>query len=254
MVRCMIVEDEALSRERVASLVTRRPGWELVSQAQAFEEAREQLLKWQPQVCFMDIEIIGGSGLELVAQLRHELSCYWVFTTAYSQHAIKAFEYEARDYLLKPYDDSRFDCMMNKLEARLMSGKTLLSEQHSDTLARHNKADYVDRLAIRSVGNMYFVRVEDIVWVKGAGNYLEIHCRDKVHLYRETMSNLQACLDPNRFVRIHRCAMINLDCLCAINSELGRYSNLEMNNGEEVRIGQSYRKALFRQLGIENEQ
>ena len=234
MFTCMVVDDEELARERLSRLIAQRSDWKLVAEADSCEDARKLLQETRPQVCFMDIEIIGGSGIKLAAQLSPELNTRWVFTTAYSQYAHKAFEIEADDYLLKPFDDERFNAILEKLRKRLV-----LSGPHRDILA------------VRSSGNVQFIKTSDIVWIKGAGNYLELHCQNRTYLHRESLTSIEQYLDPASFVRIHRSAIINIHYLSAINSELGRYSTLEMANKDEVRIGHTYRKPLFQMLGLD---
>ncbi|MBT1064632.1 LytTR family DNA-binding domain-containing protein [Bowmanella sp. Y26] len=233
MYDCVIVDDEVLARERVAHLLNERPGWHVVAEAREFTEAREVLLQTKPSVCFMDIEIIGGSGFQLANELCSYLDTRWVFTTAYGKYAVKAFEINAFDYLLKPFSAERVDKVLDKLEAQL-----------------DNRAKPLEVLSIRSLGNVQFVRTTDILWIRGAGNYMELHCHDKTYLYRESMTGMEACLDPCQFIRVHRSAMINRHFLKAITSSMGRYNSLEMVNGDEVRIGQGYRHVLFQRLGL----
>ncbi|GAB3020216.1 LytR/AlgR family response regulator transcription factor [Bowmanella dokdonensis] len=235
MLRYMIVEDEDLACERLKMELSVRPAWHLVAEAREVNEARQALMRHKPQVCFMDINIVGGSGFELVRELQGRLDTRWVFTTAYSEYAAQAFAVNACDYLLKPFDQQRFEAVLGKLEARYAAEQKPL-----------------ERLAIRSMGHVQFIPVTTIIWIKGAGNYLELHCQDKTYLHRESMAVLEQSLDARQFLRVHRSAMINLDHLMAINSELGRFNNIEMSNGDEVRIGQCYRQSLFRQIGLES--
>ncbi|GAA0339641.1 LytTR family transcriptional regulator DNA-binding domain-containing protein [Bowmanella denitrificans] len=234
MFTCMVVDDEELARERLTRLIDQRTEWKLVAEADSYADAKQLLQDLRPQVCFMDVEIIGGSGIKLATELSPVLNTRWVFTTAYAQHAHKAFEIEADDYLLKPFDDERFNAILEKLRKRLV-----LSGPHRDILA------------VRSSGNVQFIKTSDIVWIKGAGNYLELHCQNRTYLHRESLTSIEQYLNPASFVRIHRSAIINIHYLSAINSELGRYSTLEMANKDEVRIGHTYRKPLFQMLGLD---
>lgn len=234
MFTCMVVDDEELARERLTRLIALRGNWNVVAEANSYSDARALLLEKRPQVCFMDVEIIGGSGINLATELNSALNTRWIFTTAYSQYAHKAFEIEADDYLLKPFDDERFDRILEKLHRKL-------------TLSSPNR----DILAVRSNGHVQFIKTKDIIWIKGAGNYLELHCQHRTYLHRESMTAIEQLLDPDKFVRIHRSAIVNIQYLDAINSELGRYSTLEMANKDEVRIGNTYRKPLFQMLGLD---
>ncbi|WP_438863945.1 LytR/AlgR family response regulator transcription factor [Neptunicella sp.] len=235
MYQCIVVDDEPLARQRVVGFIEQHPGWQVVAQASEYNEAKELLIKHQPHACFMDIDIIGGSGLELAHELADKLSCQWIFSTAYSDFAIKAFEMEAVDYLLKPFESHRVTSALSKVEKKL-----------------HNRAmNRPDVLAIKSIGSVEFVNVEEIFWVKGSSNYVELHCQDKVLLHRETLSKLELQLNPKKFVRVHRSSMVNLQRVKSLSSELGRYSLLHLSNGDEVKISSAYKNNLFGRLGLD---
>lgn len=236
MYQCVVVDDESLARERICDFINQQPGWQVAGEAAEFNEARELLTVQRPQLCFMDINIIGGSGVSLARQLRPCLNSAWVFTTAYSEFALQAFELEAVDYLLKPFEDNRLQGVLNKVEKRL--------DSTPHPVFKHT-------LAVRSIGEVAFVKVSDIIWIKGAANYVELHCGNKTYLHRESMANLQKSLDPAQFVRVHRSALVNTSKVASLTSELGRYSLLHLSNGDEVRIGQAHKDALFNQLGLE---
>ncbi|MCF2947784.1 LytTR family DNA-binding domain-containing protein [Paraglaciecola aquimarina] len=234
MFRCIVIEDEKLARERIVDFVQEQANWRVLACTGEYAVARELILKHRPDVCFMDINIIGGCGLDLVAELNKQVSCCWVFTTAYSEHALTAFNVEALDYLLKPYENSRLLSVLHKVE------KVKNSQNQRKTL-----------LAVKSVGAVDFVSVDDIVWIKGSSNYVELHCENKMCLHRETLSNLEALLDPTKFIRVHRSAMVNVAKISSLSSELGRFSLLHLTNGDEVKIGQGHKAQLFEFLGLE---
>ena len=235
MYQCIVVDDEPLAQQRVVSFIEQQPGWEVIAQASEYNEAKELLINHQPHVCFMDISIIGGSGIELVDELAEQINCGWIFTTAHSQFAIRAFEVEALDYLLKPFENKRIVDALARVEKDVTNKVTRRSEM----------------LAIKSIGSVEFINVEDILWVKGASNYVELHCQDKVLLHRETLSRLERQLNPSKFVRVHHSSLVNLQQIKRLSSELGRYSLLHLNNGDEVKIGSAYKSHLFRLLGLD---
>ncbi|WP_416305594.1 LytR/AlgR family response regulator transcription factor [Neptunicella sp. SCSIO 80796] len=235
MYQCIVVDDEPLARQRIVSFIEQQAEWQVVAQASEYNEAKDLLIKHQPHACFMDISIIGGSGLELARKLVDQVSCGWIFSTAYSEFAINAFEMEAVDYLLKPFENKRVTDALNKIEKRLIS----------------RAVSRPDVLAIKSIGSVEFVNVEDILWVKGSSNYVELHCQDKVLLHRETLSKLELQLNPKKFVRVHRSSMVNLQRVKSLTSELGRYSLLHLTNGDEVKISAAYKNNLFGRLGLD---
>lgn len=235
MFTSMIVDDEPLARERVAAHIKQRPGWKVCAEAAAYDEAYDAILKHKPDVCFMDIDIIGGSGVQLVKSLEKNVNSHWVFTTAHSQYALDAFDLQAADYLLKPFESERLNRVLNKLENNKKSTRKKAQQN----------------LAVKSVGAVTFVNCDDILWVKGAANYAELHCRDRMLLHRETLSSLEDKLDSEKFVRVHRSAMVNLAHVESLNSELGRYSILQLSNGDEVKISSAYKDQLFESLGLD---
>lgn len=237
MYRCIVIDDERLARERISYFIDQQTGWQVVAQSGEFNQAQQLIVQHQPELCFMDINIMGGSGIDLVHSLRHIMSCHWVFTTAYSEFALKAFDLNALDYLLKPFDNRRLANTLAKVE--------------KNYLAHTKKCKNI--LAVKSIGAVEFVSVDDIIWIKGSANYVELHCKDKMLLHRETLSNLQTQLDPQKFMRVHRSAMVNLAKVNSLTSELGRFSLLHLNNGDEVKIGQRHRATVFEHLGLDSD-
>lgn len=235
MHHCIVIDDEPLARERISSFVDEQDNWQVVGQSGEYKEAENLLLKHQPDVCFMDINIIGGSGIELAGKLAKSLGCHWVFTTASSEYALQAFDIEATDYLLKPFENSRLSSVLQKVE-----------KQKKQTIKQCKNV-----LAVKSVGAVEFVNVEDIIWIKGSANYVELHCANRMLLHRETLSKLEMQLNPEKFIRVHRSAMVNVGKINSLSSELGRFSLLHLNNGDEVKIGQGHKASLFEFLGLD---
>jgi len=235
MPTCIVVDDEKLARERMHGYLASLPDWNVIAESAEYQDAEKLISALQPDVCFMDIDIIGGNGVDLVQKLSEEVTCQWVFTTAYSEYAPNAFELNATDYLLKPFENSRLSTAIEKLEKKL------------DQRPKQSK----QILAVKSVGSVQFVNVNDIIWIKGAANYVELHCKDKMMLHRETLLNLEKQLNSKKFVRVHRSAMVNVDKISALTSELGRFSLLQLANGDEVKISTVYKPSLFMQLGLE---
>ncbi|GAC18513.1 LytR/AlgR family response regulator transcription factor [Paraglaciecola arctica] len=235
MHHCIVIDDESLARERISSFVDAQENWQVDAQSGEYKEAESLLLKHRPEVCFMDINIIGGSGIELARKLARSIDCHWVFTTASSEYALQAFDLEATDYLLKPFENSRLANVLHKVE----------------TLRKQTIKQCKNILAVKSVGAVEFVNVQDIIWIKGSANYVELHCANRMLLHRETLSKLEMQLNPEKFIRVHRSAMVNVDKINSLSSELGRFSLLHLNNGDEVKIGQGHKASLFEFLGLD---
>jgi two-component system LytT family response regulator len=235
MHHCIVIDDESLARERISSFVEEQDNWQVIGQSGEYKEAENLLLKYRPDVCFMDINIIGGSGIELAGKLARSLDCHWVFTTAYSEYALQAFDLDATDYLLKPFENTRLSSVLQKVER----------------LKRQTIEQCKNVLAVKSVGAVEFVNVEDIIWIKGSANYVELHCANRMLLHRETLSKLEMQLNPEKFIRVHRSAMVNVGRINSLSSELGRFSLLHLDNGDEVKIGQGHKATLFEFLGLD---
>lgn len=234
MHHCLVIDDEDLAIERISSFVIEQVNWQVDGEAGEYEEAESLLLKYRPDLCFMDINIIGGSGIELANKLAKSIDCHWVFTTAYSDYALQAFELDATDYLLKPFENNRLANVLQKVE-----------KQKKQTVKQFKAV-----LAVKSVGTVEFVNVQDIIWIKSSANYVELHFEKRMLLHRETLSKLEMQLNPEKFIRVHRSAIVNIDEINSLSSELGRFSLLNLNNGDEVKIGQNHKASLFELLGL----
>jgi two-component system LytT family response regulator len=169
-----------------------------------------------------------------------------VFVTAYDQHAIRAFEANALDYLLKPYSDER-------LEATLARARTRLTETQAGHLLRlvaaPRGARHLDRLVVKSAGVTRFLRVDEIDWVEGAGIYVNLHVAGKSLLYRSALTQLAASLDPERFIRVHRSAIVNIDSIVRLDAVSHGEFDVTLRDGSVARISRTYRALLEQRLG-----
>lgn len=230
----IVVDDEKLARTRVKEYMKTFPQWTLLGEAREFREAEALIVETQPDLCFIDINIIGGSGIQLVDNLMERINSHWIFTTAYSEYAIKAFEMNATDYLLKPFSRERFEDVIVKVE------------KHSKPKSYKSTS----KLAVKSIGEVHFVNVDDVIWIKGSANYVELHCKEKMFLHRESINNLESQLDSQTFIRVHRSALVNINSVRSLSSELGRYTLLQLVNGDEVKISGTHKPKLFEMLGL----
>lgn len=230
----IIVDDEKLARARIKEYMKTFSNWHLLGEAAEFNEAKSLITEKQPDLCFIDINIIGGSGIQLVDNLMQSMSSHWIFTTAYSEYAIKAFEMNATDYLLKPFSRERFEDVIMKVEKHVKP--------------KAYKA--CSKLAVKSIGEVHFVNVDDVIWIKSSANYVELHCKEKMFLHRESINNLESQLDSQTFIRVHRSALVNINSVTSLSSELGRYTLLQLINGDEVKISGTHKPKLFELLGL----
>lgn len=246
MLRILIADDEPLARETIKMLLKEQPDIDEVFEAPDGNEALRLAAELTPDIIFLDIEMPGINGIELAKELPPQ--CVVIFATAYNEHAVAAFELNAIDYLLKPFDDDRFYTALDRARTRLKEeqqedyGK--ISDIIQQMLADQHKS-YRDRLVIRDPGRIRLVDVDNIVFIAGAGNYAEIHLNDgKQVLHRETLSALEEQLDPAVFVRIHRSSIVRRSAITELRpNDKGDYSVI-LQNGEVLTLSRRNRAKL----------
>jgi two-component system LytT family response regulator len=211
----VIVDDEELGRDRIQSLLEMQPDVEIVGVCNDGTSAVETIDRAQPDLVFLDVQMPGMDGFEVIENLDPTKLPAVVFVTAHDGHAIRAFEIHALDFLLKPFDQTRFEKALER--ARTQIGKTQTTGPAIDSRIvslleeLREERKYPERLIVKSSGRVFFVRTEEIDWVEASGNYVKIHTKSEAHLLRESMKNMEAKLDPKTFVRIHRSAIVNID-------------------------------------------
>jgi two-component system LytT family response regulator len=237
-IRTLIVDDEPLGRQRLRGLLEADPDVTVVGECADGDEALAALRDRPCDLVFLDIELPGLSGLDVARRLGPKRLPAIVFVTAHRDYALPAFEVRAVDFLLKPFDRARFQ-------------KTM--EWAKDQLARESEgkpaAKPLERVTIKSGGRIYFVKVEEIDWIEAAGNYLRLHSGAETHLLRETLGNLEARLDPERFWRIHRSTIVNVDQVQELQPLFhGDYAVI-LKDGTQLTLSRSYRATLPRFFG-----
>jgi two-component system LytT family response regulator len=232
----LIVDDEPLARSNISTLLRHDPEIEIVGECGSGAEALEKIRSARPDLVFLDVQMPECDGFDVLELLGSDLAPAIVFVTAYDQYALRAFEAGALDYLLKPFDNARFERALDRAKQRL---------RHARDLPRKP-----DRLAIKSVGQVEFVKISDIDWIEAADYYACLHVGARTHLLRRSMSELEQELDPVVFSRIHRSTIVNLDRVRGLKlGEDGEYEVL-LENGARLRLSQRYRKQLQSRLGI----
>jgi len=251
--RAVVVDDEALGRRGVVSRLERSAQVEIVAQCANGREAIKALRTLRPDLLFLDIQMPGLSGFDVLEALPEGDRPHVIFVTAHDRYAVKAFEVRALDYVLKPIDDERFtETLGRALEAlaKKRDGEvgrrvaSLVSEMLSRGDAR--RAPPADRYVVRSGGKLTPVRHAEIDWVEAEGDYIRLHAGPKSWLTRETMASAEENLGSRQFLRIHRSAIVNLDRIQELRSlENGDYSVL-LRDGTELRLSRTYRDAVDR--------
>lgn len=251
LLSAVVVDDEELARQRVCDLLEKHPKVRVVAECRNGREAVEKITELKPDLVFLDINMPDLDGFGVIEEIGKDHMPAVVFVTAYDQYAVKAFEAAAVDYLLKPFDRQRFDKAVDKavdscfreqvddLERRM--GKLM-------ALAGGRARSFSDRLVVRQAGTVHLLKVDEVDWVESARNYVKIHCGTNVFTMRETLSNFEAKLDPDRFLRIHRSTVVNIDRIRRIEPGYGSESRLELDNGTKLVISRAYRRGKVKEL------
>ncbi|MEO7085985.1 MAG: LytTR family DNA-binding domain-containing protein [Gemmatimonadaceae bacterium] len=215
-IRAVIVDDEELGRDRIQALLEQQPDIELVGICADGPSAVETIDRVKPDLVFLDVQMPGMDGFEVVEQLEDSAPPAVVFVTAHDGHALKAFEIHALDFLLKPFDQTRFEKALDRARAQIgkkdATREPVIDSRIASLLEElRDERRYSERLIVKSSGRVFFIRTDEIDWVEASGNYVKIHAKADAHLLRESMKNMEAKLDPKIFVRIHRSAIVNID-------------------------------------------
>ena len=232
-IRALVVDDEQHARANVRALLRDEPRWQVIGECDNAAALHDALSEAVPDVVFLDIRLPGGDGVALAREL-HALQPrpLVVFTTAYERYAVAAFEVQAIDYLMKPFDDARFQVALRRAEQALVPSTS------------PRAARYAQRLVIRSIGRVQLVEVAQIDWLEASGNYVEIHTGEQSFLHRERLRVLEDQLDPEVFVRIHRSIIVNRAAIKELRPLAGGDYSVLLASGSTLRLSRTYRAAL----------
>jgi two-component system LytT family response regulator len=240
----LIVDDEPLAREGLRMLLTSDRQVAVISEAKNGREAVTAIRESQPDLVFLDVQMPEMDGFQVVHEVGPERMPAVVFVTAHDQYAIRAFEINALDYLLKPVTSERFHQSLNRAKARLSGGEEVGWRMVSLLEALANPSPYAKRLAVRSGTRTLFVPVDVIEWIQAAENYVELHCDTGFHLLQATMNTIDASLDPEMFLRIHRSLIVNVGRIKELQpAGHGEYV-VVLRSGVRLQSSRSYHEKL----------
>ena len=230
------MDDEPLARSNLAVLLRMDPEIGSISECGSGAEALGEIRVAQPDLLFLDVQMPECDGFDVLELLGRDVPAAVVFVTAYDQYALRAFEAGALDYLLKPFDNARFELAMGRAKYRIKLGA--------------ERPKKLERFAIKSAGEVSFVKVSEIDWIEAADYYTCLHVGAKNHLLRRSMTELEQDLDGEQFCRVHRSSIVNLKRVRGLKfGEDGEYEIL-LENGARVRLSRRYRKGLQQRLGV----
>jgi two-component system LytT family response regulator len=235
-IRAVVVDDEPLARSSLKLLLRRDPEVELVGECKSGMEALAEIRRKKPELVFLDVQMPECDGFDVLEQLGSEMPPALVFVTAYDQYALRAFEAGALDYLLKPFDNARFERALNRAKERIEQGKETPRK--------------IERLAIKNAGQVLFQKISEIDWIEAADYYVCLHVGTKTHLLRRSMSDVDQELEQAAFCRIHRSAIVNLERVRQLEISEDGGTDVVLNSGTRLRLSRRYRKDLQARLGL----
>lgn len=251
LIKALVVDDEAPARRRLVDLIVRDGRVGTILEASDGLAAVEEIESQRPDIVFLDVQMPELDGLGVIDAVGCGQMPLTVFVTAYDQHAIRAFEANALDYLLKPFSDERFEAAMARAMTRLDESNMREFGQRIFKMASAAPPSdrRWDRLVIKSGGATRFIRTADIDWIEAAGVYVNLHVARKELLYRATLNELAEKLDPRRFVRVHRSALVNIESILQLEPISHGEFDAVLKDGSRTRVSRTYRAQLENRLG-----
>lgn len=237
MLRVLVVDDEPLARRNLTALLKPDPAIAVVTECGSGLEAIEVIRKSRPDLVFLDVQMPECDGFDVLEQLGSEMPSTLIFVTAHNEYALRAFEAGALDYLLKPFDDARFQRAFGRAKEKI-------------ALYASRQRQPLDRLVVKSPGRVLFLHVVDIDWIEAADYYACIHVGDASHLIRRTLAELEGDVGDQRFFRTHRSVIVNLERIRGLELQSDGEYAVVLIGGTQLRLSRRYRKALQDRLGV----
>ena len=252
VISVIVVDDEPLAREGVKALLSREPGVEVVQVCASGQTAVKAIVDLDPDIVFLDVQMPGMSGFDVIRTVGADRMPFIIFTTAYDRYALDAFAAHAVEYLLKPFSDERFSEALSRGKSAVRDhhmaqlGEKLagLLDQIGSVQLSDAAREPAQRITVRGTGKTYFVPVSEIDWIQGADYYANVHAGGRQHLVRESLASLAARLDKRTFIRVHRSAIVNVQRVREIRSAVNRESFVVLHDGTKVRLARGARARL----------
>lgn len=248
----LVVDDEEYAREIVKSLLAEDDDFKLMGECSNGTEAIEAIETQKPDLVFLDIQMPELNGFQVIEKVSKAHIPHYIFATAYDAFALKAFEVNAVDYLLKPFDDQRFFEALQRAKNALGKGeKDLWTEKLNLLLQEHRQSQksYLRRISIKTAGKIIFVSVEEIDWIEADNQYVKIHASGKAHTHRQSLTDLENSLNPEAFVRVHRSAIVNVQRIQSLEPHFKGDFMITLQNGTKVKLAQSRKESLRQLMG-----
>lgn len=251
-IRVVIVDDEPIAREGVRTQLLREPGVEIVAECGDGLEAVETIRELSPDLLFLDVQMPGMDGFEVVQTIGSEAIPAVVFVTAYDKYALQAFEVNAVDYLLKPFDSERFQKAFQRARLQIQRRTTETINQKLEALleSMRPRNRHLERLVVKSAGRIFFLPVSEIDWIESADNYVSLHSGRESHLIRETLTSLETKLDPEEFLRIRHSTIVNVKKIKELHPLFKGEYEIVLHNGAKLTSSRRYRDRLRSEFNL----
>ena len=246
--RLFLVDDEPLIRLGLCRALSKLADVAVVGECGSGGEAIDFLLSQSADIVLLDVQMPDCSGLDVVREVGPARMPLVIFVTAYDEYAVKAFELNAVDYLLKPFDEQRLVASIERARARLTQPRQDLSQTRLQALLNTEAHAWPERLVARTGERYEFIPVDTIDWIESANNYVQLHCGTKSHLLGQTLNATQQRLDPRKFARVHRGRIVNISRIIAVHAILNGTYQLQLRNGIEITTGRQYKEAVQKLL------
>ena len=240
----LIVDDEPLARDRIKRFLRDEEGIRLIGECKNGTEAIETINRENPALVFLDIQMPEKNGFDVIKALDAKHLPTIIFVTAYDQYALQAFDVHALDYLLKPFNRERIKRAVARAREHIDHKRLGNIDERLNALIADIRGEkkFLDRLVVKAVGRVFFLKTDEIDWIEAAGNYVKLHVGRDSHMIRETMNGIESKLDPAKFLRIHRSTVVNIDRIKELHPMFSGDYAVILRNGTELALSRNYRE------------
>ncbi len=245
--RTLIVDDEPLARERVKRFLRDESDVEIIGECGNGNDAVSVIKAEKPDLVFLDIQMPEKTGFEVIRSLNSKSLPTVIFVTAYDQYALQAFEVHALDYLLKPFTRDRIHRAVARAREHIEGKRQGGLDERLFALIADLKQEkkYLERLVVKTTGRVFFLKTDEIDWIEAAGNYVKLHSGRESHMIRETMNGIEAKLDPDKFLRIHRSTVVHIDRIKELHPMFSGDYAVILRDGTELALSRNYRERFL---------
>jgi two-component system LytT family response regulator len=249
--RVIIADDEPLARARLRMLLAEESWVDVIAECSDGPSTIAAIEKSRPDLVFLDVQMPGGSGFDVIQAVGAGRMPFVIFVTAFDRYALRAFDVHALDYLLKPFDRDRFRDALTRARERIERSSNGDLERRLLAIVNDLKPapQPLERFVIKSGGRVFFLRAEDIEWIEAAGNYVKLHIGAETHVFRETMNSLEARLNPSVFFRIHRSHIVNIERVRELQPWFNGEYVVFLTSGARLTLSRGYREKLQDRIG-----